>query len=129
MAAIEFVYEAGLNGASWTNRVDKYLDGKGRVAAEIGFTAGYEMDVAATVYDQFGRVKTQSRPYRLNTSWGLVGTQEWTTYNYDILNRITSEVALHKPPGPRDAWGAGCSWPAGPSGPGRQTQPLPQPTS
>ena len=92
MAGIEFVYESGLNGASWANRVDKYLDGKGRVAAEISFTAGYEMDVVATVYDQFGRVKTQSRPYRLNTSWGLVGTQEWTTYNYDILNRVTSEV-------------------------------------
>ncbi|MFN7928342.1 MAG: RHS repeat-associated core domain-containing protein [Blastocatellia bacterium] len=93
MAIIDFSYESGLNGASWANRVDKYLDGKGRVGAEIGFTAGYEMDVVATIYDQFGRVKTQSRPYRLNTSWGLVGTQEWTNFNYDVQDRITSEVA------------------------------------
>jgi RHS repeat-associated protein len=93
MAVIDFVYEAGNNGATWANRVDKYLDGQGRVTGEIGFTAGYEMDVVATIYDQFGRLKTQSRPYRLNINWQLVGTQEWTNYNYDILDRVTSVVA------------------------------------
>ncbi len=93
MAVVDFVYEAGNNGASWANRLDKYLDGHGRVTGEIGFTAGYEMDVVASIYDQFGRMKTQSRPYRLNTSWGLVGTQDWTNYNYDILDRVSSVVA------------------------------------
>ena len=93
MAVVDFVYEAGNNGANWANRVDKYLDGHGRVTAEIGFTAGYEMDVVASIYDQFGRMKTQSRPYRLNTSWALVGTQDWTNYNYDVLDRVSSVVA------------------------------------
>jgi RHS repeat-associated protein len=93
MIVVDFVYAAGQNGATWANRVDKYLDGHGRVTGEIGFTAGYEMDVVATNYDQFGRVQKQSRPYRLNTSWQLVGTQEWTTYNYDVLDRVTSVVA------------------------------------
>lgn len=93
MAVVDFVYEARNNGANWANRVDKYLDGHGRVTGEIGFTAGFEMDVVASVYDQFGRMKTQSRPYRLNTSWGLVGTKEWTNYNYDILDRVSSVVA------------------------------------
>jgi hypothetical protein len=63
------------------------------VSAEVAFTAEYEMDVVATVYDQFGRVKQQSRPYRLNTNWQLVGTQEWVNYHYDIQDRVIKVVA------------------------------------
>lgn len=93
MAVIDFVYEKNKSGADWAGRVDKYLDGTGRLITEISFTAGFEMDVVATLYDQFGRIYTQSRPYRLNANWGLVGTINWTNYIYDILDRVISVVA------------------------------------
>ncbi len=93
MLVIDFVYEAGLNGGSFASRVDKYLDGYGRVAAEIGYTVGYNMDVVDSVYDQFGRMQKQSRPYRRNFDWSVNETPVWTTYNYDVQDRVTSVVA------------------------------------
>ena len=93
LLVIDFVYEAGQNGNNWANRVDKYLDGYGRVAAEIGFTAGYAIDEVDSVYDQFGRMQKQSRPYRRNADFSANETPQWTTYNYDLQDRISSVVA------------------------------------
>lgn len=94
MAVIDFVYAASnLNGSSWANRVDKYLDGLGRIVSEIGFTIGFEMDMVNTKYDNIGRTWQQTRPYRLNTSWTPQETVQWTTYAYDPLDRVTSITA------------------------------------
>lgn len=92
MIVVDFVYKSGDSGAYWANRMDKYLDGHGRVIAEIGFTVGYHMDVVDTLYDQFGRVFKQTRPYRRSADWSTNDTQYWTTYNYDIQDRVTSVV-------------------------------------
>ena len=93
MIVIDAVYEAGLNGGSWANRVDKYLDGAGRVGAEIGFTAGYAMDVVDSVYDQWGRMQKQSRPYRRNADWSVNETPQWTNYYYDSQDRVSYVTA------------------------------------
>ncbi len=93
MVVVDMVYEAGLNGGNWANRVDKYLDGYGRAEAEIGFTVGYAMDVVDTAYDRFGRILKQSRPYRRNADWSVNETPQFSFYNYDVQDRITSVVA------------------------------------
>lgn len=90
---IDFVYEAGSSTYNWASRVDNWLDGRGRLVSEFSFAAGYEMDVVDTIYDSFGRVQKQTRPYRLNTSWQLVGTKSETNYSYDALDRVSSVVA------------------------------------
>ncbi len=93
LLVIDYVYEAGQSLYTWANRVDKYLDGYGRVAAEIGYTAGYAMDVVDSVYDQFGRMQKQSRPYRRNADWSVNETPQWTNYTYDVQDRISTVVA------------------------------------
>ncbi len=96
MAVIDFVYEAGMNGGNWANRVDKYLDGEGRVSEKISFTLianNYDMDVVNTVYDQFGRVQKVTRPYRRYANWVNAETPQWTNYTYDIQSRVTTVVA------------------------------------
>jgi RHS repeat-associated protein len=93
MAVVDFKYEAGLNGSNWADRVDKYMDGYGRVGEEISFTIGFDMDVANSVYDQFGRVQKKTRPYRRNANWTLNETPQWTNYTYDIQNRVVSTAA------------------------------------
>ncbi len=95
MIVVDFIYQLNTNGSNWSNRVDKYLDGQGRVGAEIGFTigsTGYEMDVVDSVYDQWGRMKKQTRPYRRNANWVNVDTPQFTTYNYDSQDRVVSVV-------------------------------------
>jgi RHS repeat-associated protein len=93
LLVIDFVYEAGSSTYNWASRVDNWLDGRGRQVSEISFTAGYEMDAVDTVYDSFSRIQKQTRPYRMNTSWQLVGTKDWANYSYDPLDRISSVVA------------------------------------
>ena len=96
MIVVDFVYLAGANGAGWSNRVDKYLDGAGRVGAELAFTfgpTGYEMDVVDSVYDQWGRMQKQTRPYRRNANWVNVDTPQWTNYFYDAQDRISYVTA------------------------------------
>ncbi len=96
MIVVDFVYLAGANGAGWSNRVDKYLDGAGRVGAELAFTfgpTGYEMDVVDSVYDQWGRMQKQTRPYRRNANWVNVETPQWTNYYYDSQDRVSYVTA------------------------------------
>ncbi len=93
MIIVDFAYQAGSNGASWSNRADKYLDGRGRVATELAFTVGFEMDVVDSVYDQWGRAQKQTRPYRRSANWVNLETPQWTNYYYDTQDRTTSVVA------------------------------------
>ena len=67
--------------------------GVGRVGAEIGFTAGFAMDVVDSVYDQWGRMQKQSRPYRRNADWSFNEPPQWTTYNYDAQDRLSYVTA------------------------------------
>jgi RHS repeat-associated protein len=66
---------------------DKYLDGQGRTHGEIAYGAGLVLDVVNTKFDGVGRVWKQTRPYRSGE------TQEWFTYEYDSLDRVTRTIA------------------------------------
>ena len=96
MLAIDWVYELNQINENWANRVDKYLDGYGRVATEIGYTkvgTNYDMDVVDSVYDQFGRMQKQTRPYRRYANGTNAETPNWTNYTYDVQDRISTVVA------------------------------------
>jgi RHS repeat-associated protein len=52
-------------------------------------TQGFDVSsiCVQTVYDGLGRAQQKSRPYFYNTATPL-----WTTYSYDVLNRVTTEA-------------------------------------
>jgi RHS repeat-associated protein len=52
-------------------------------------TQGFDNSIirASKQYDSFGRVMQQSRPY-----FASGGTPQWTTYQYDALNRVVLET-------------------------------------
>lgn len=85
LVVYDFVYESSQSGGYFASRSDKYLDGHGRVRAEIAYGKDYVMDFASTKFDNLGRLWQQSRPYRT--------TPEMTTYEYDKLDRVTKVTA------------------------------------
>jgi RHS repeat-associated protein len=57
---------------------------------EVGrYTQGFDGSTIAVskLYDSFGRVQYQSRPF-----FASAGTQQWTTFTYDVLGRVTKET-------------------------------------
>jgi RHS repeat-associated protein len=87
MTVKDFAYEAGLSGANFASRVDKSLDGHGRVIKEIAFGKADAQDIVDIKYDQLERVSQQSRPYRAGA------TPLWTTVTYDFLDRPVQTTA------------------------------------
>ena len=73
-----------LNGAIAGQTV-KYLNGLGQVRREEALGASNGVDIVETLYDQFGRLSKQSRPYRNEE------TPQWKQTIYDLAGRV-SEV-------------------------------------
>jgi RHS repeat-associated protein len=84
----DFVYEAGQSGDNVAARVDKYVDGLGRVHGDVAFGKDYAPDVVDTFYDNMGRVWRQTRPYRKG-----VEEPQWITVTYDSLDRPIRTVS------------------------------------
>jgi YD repeat-containing protein len=69
------------------------VDGRGRVIGEaanhLGSTGGYRL--VSTIYDQMGRMKKQSNPTEVNSSWVPVGDDAagmyYTQQTYDWMGR------------------------------------------
>jgi RHS repeat-associated protein len=87
MTVEDFAYEAGLDGPNFASRVDKSLDGLGRVITEIAYGKDNAQDVVNIKYDQLGRVSQQTRPYRAGE------TPLWSTVTYDFLDRPVQTTA------------------------------------
>lgn len=86
LVVYDFAYEQTQSGGSFASRSDKYLDGHGRVRAEIAYGKDYVLDVVTTKHDNLGRLWQQSRPYRS-------GDPPLTTYAYDGLDRVKTITA------------------------------------
>src|SRR6266511_49177 len=87
MTVKDYAYEAGLSGANFASRVDKSLDGHGRVIKEVAYGKDNAQDIVNVKYDQLGRVSQQSRPYRSGE------TPLWSTVTYDFLDRPAQTTA------------------------------------
>ncbi|HKX27767.1 MAG TPA: DUF4329 domain-containing protein, partial [Blastocatellia bacterium] len=83
----DIVYEADRSEGDFASRTDKYLDGQGRVHGEIAYGKDYVLDIVATKYDNLGRLWQQTRPYRNGDP------PQWSTYEYDSLDRLTKITA------------------------------------
>ncbi|HKX29735.1 MAG TPA: RHS repeat-associated core domain-containing protein [Blastocatellia bacterium] len=83
LVVYDFVYEAGKSDPDFAARSDKYLDGVGRVHGEIAYGKDYVLDIVDTKFDNLGRLWQQTRPYRSGD------TLQWTTFDYDKLDRPT----------------------------------------
>ena len=74
-----------------------YFDGLGRVersATYEGFTGSNNTwTVTDTKFDSLGRTWKTSNPTRLTTSSGTLQGGEWTTTEYDVLNRVVKVVS------------------------------------
>ncbi len=81
LKVMDFVYRAGESEGDFSSRSDKYLNGQGQVRLAIGYGKDDVQDQVASRYDQMGRMKQQSRPYRDGE------TPQWSTVTYDDLDR------------------------------------------
>jgi RHS repeat-associated protein len=66
-----------------TGKTTKYLNGAGQVVKEEAEGAGNVIDIVDTIYDQFGRLSLQSRPYRAGD------TPHFETITYDAAGRVS----------------------------------------
>jgi RHS repeat-associated protein len=83
----DYIYEAEASGPNVASRVDKYVDGMGRMVKEVEFGKNYAPDVVETQFDNLGRVWRQTRPYRANSDLSPAETVQWSTMVYDALDR------------------------------------------
>jgi RHS repeat-associated protein len=72
------------NGAI-ANQTIKYLNGLGQVIREEAVGPDNTVDVVQTVFDNFGRLKMQTRPYRSGSS---VDDLIWSETTYDSFGRM-----------------------------------------
>jgi RHS repeat-associated protein len=73
-----------LNGAI-TGQTVKYLSGLGQVRREEALGTNNVVDIVETIYDQFGRLSRQSRPYRSGE------TPQFRETAYDAAGRISEQ--------------------------------------
>ena len=69
----------------------QYFDPMGRVTRDFSGEGAANYIAIDTFYDQMGRVSKTSNPYRTTTLNGvpdLAHTNDWTTTQYDALNRV-----------------------------------------
>jgi YD repeat-containing protein len=89
LLVMDLVYAADndprVPGDKLASRVDRWLDGVGRVRGEIAYGAGYVLDVVNTEYDALGRIWKQTQPYRYVNGQE---TKHWTTFTHDALDRV-----------------------------------------
>lgn len=69
-------------GGTISNQTVKYLNALGQVRREEALGPNNVTDIVETVYDQFGRLSQQSRPYQNGE------TPSWTTTTYDSAGRV-----------------------------------------
>jgi YD repeat-containing protein len=87
MTVKDYVYEVDHEDPDYASRVDKYLDGKGRVIKEVSFGKASAQDIVELKYDQLGRLSQRSRPYRAGE------TPLWSAVTYDFLDRPAQSAA------------------------------------
>jgi RHS repeat-associated protein len=83
----DYIYEAEASGPNVASRVDKYIDGMGRMVKQVEFGKNYAPDVVETQFDNLGRLWRQTRPYRANSDLSPAETVQWSTMTYDALDR------------------------------------------
>jgi RHS repeat-associated protein len=68
----------------------RYLNGLGAIRLEEALAEGGVWDVVETEYDNFGRVKRQTRPYRKGVA---ADRKQWSVTEYDALGRTWKVTA------------------------------------